>query len=94
MDALETMPPTDRRLAIFAAPDGADFVRISVTDNGAGVSMPGSTSLFEPFATSKPEGMGLGLAISRSIVEGHGGRLWHEQRDRGASFAFTLPASA
>lgn len=94
MDALETMPPTDRRLAIFAAPDGADFVRISVTDNGAGVSMPGSSRLFEPFATSKPEGMGLGLAISRSIVEGHGGRLWHEQRDRGASFAFTLPASA
>jgi signal transduction histidine kinase len=93
MDALETTPPTNRRLDVSAAADGQGYVRISVTDNGPGVSMPGTADLFEPFATSKPEGMGLGLAISRSIVEGHGGRLWHEQRDRGASFTFTLPVA-
>ncbi|HEX7329314.1 MAG TPA: MASE1 domain-containing protein [Casimicrobiaceae bacterium] len=93
MDALEAMPAADRRLDISAVPDGSEFVRISVTDSGPGVSTPGAESLFQPFATSKPEGMGLGLAISRSIVEAHGGRLWHEHRARGASFAFTLPVS-
>lgn len=93
MDALEAMPAADRRLDISATSDGSEFVRISVTDSGPGVSMPGAENLFQPFATSKPEGMGLGLAISRSIVEGHGGRLWHEHRARGASFSFTLPVS-
>ncbi|MGH8802898.1 MAG: MASE1 domain-containing protein [Casimicrobiaceae bacterium] len=94
MDALETVPAGDRRLFIAAVPDSPDFVRISVTDNGPGIPPSGAATLFEPFATSKPQGMGLGLAISRSIVERQGGRMWHEHPARGATFAFTLPVSA
>ena len=71
--------------------DGA--VRVSVRDQGPGI--PGDTlpRIFETFYTTKPSGMGMGLAISRSIVEAHGGKIWAENNpDRGATFAFTLPA--
>jgi PAS domain S-box-containing protein len=67
-------------------------VRVSVRDQGPGI--PGDTlsRIFETFYTTKPDGMGMGLAISRSIVEAHGGRIWAENNpDRGATFSFTLP---
>jgi PAS domain S-box-containing protein len=69
-------------------------VRFAVTDSGPGVPAPVAANLFRPFSTTKPEGMGLGLAISRSIVENHGGRLVAEPTAQGASFAFTLPVEA
>lgn len=68
-------------------------VRICVADTGAGVASDMEERLFDSFATSKPEGMGLGLAISRTLVEAHGGELWMENA-RPARFCFTLPCPA
>jgi two-component system sensor kinase FixL len=75
----------------LATKDGEGFVQIAVADNGSGVAQDIEAALFDPFVTTKATGMGLGLAISRSIVEAHGGRLWHERASPGSVFAFTLP---
>jgi C4-dicarboxylate-specific signal transduction histidine kinase len=65
---------------------------VVVEDNGPGVADEIAGRLFEPFTTSKPRGMGLGLLLSRQIVEAHGGRLWCERTSaKGAHFAFRLP---
>jgi len=70
----------------------APGVRVCVSDNGPGIVPKMAQRLFEPFATSKPEGMGLGLAISRSLLDAHGGKLWTEPASgSGARFCFTLP---
>jgi len=67
-------------------------VRIEVADTGPGLA--DAERVFETFYTTKAEGMGMGLAICRSIVEAHGGRLWAENREpSGARFVFTLPAA-
>jgi C4-dicarboxylate-specific signal transduction histidine kinase len=66
----------------------------SVQDAGTGFKPEQMNRLFEAFYTSKPQGMGMGLAISRSIIEAHGGRLWAEpNKGSGASFLFSLPAA-
>ncbi len=68
------------------------FVLITVTDSGIGLKAEDLPRLFETFYTTKAEGMGMGLAISRSIVEAHGGRLWATPNaDLGATFQFMLP---
>jgi signal transduction histidine kinase len=70
----------------------ASFVRISVSDRGQGIPADFADQLFQPFFTTKPEGMGLGLSICRSIVEFHGGTLWAAANpDAGSTFHFTLP---
>jgi PAS domain S-box-containing protein len=67
-------------------------ITLSVKDNGPGIEAKVMPHLFEPFYTTKPEGLGMGLAICRSIVETHGGRLWAENNpDGGATFYFTIP---
>ena len=81
-------------IRVGATQQDAQFVTISVTDNGPGISEEMADQLFRPFATSKPRGMGLGLAISRSIVEAHGGRLAFEAVNGGCVFQFTLPVAA
>ncbi len=83
----------DRHVAIHTqVADG--FLQFSVCDNGHGFRGVDPEQLFDPFFTTNPDGLGLGLTISRSIVEAHGGRLWAQQNpDHGATFLFTLPVS-
>jgi two-component system sensor kinase FixL len=68
-------------------------VRISVADSGSGIAAEVAEHLFQPFVTTKRQGMGVGLSISRTIVEAHGGRIWLEPNPAGGTiFHFTLPA--
>ena len=94
-DALSGSKP-DQRIIIETRTDPIG-VRVVVRDSGLGVPLEQRDRLFESFATTKPNGMGLGLALSRSIIEAHGGRLWLETDSSatpqmsGATFVFTLP---
>ena len=93
MDALDDNPPARRLVTVRARPVGAT-VEVAVSDNGHGIPADKLLRVFEPFFTSKPNGLGMGLAISRSIIEAHGGRLWAENNEAGgATFTFTLPAA-
>jgi two-component system, LuxR family, sensor kinase FixL len=83
----------DRRLVVrtHSTPHGS--VEVSVADQGAGIPLPDLDRIFEPFVTTKSNGLGLGLSICRSIVEAHGGRLWATNNaDRGATLHCELPA--
>ena len=89
MDAMENSATRDLVVAVAAADDR--FVRISVTDTGSGISPDIAEQLFQPFITTKRQGMGVGLSISRAIVEAHGGRIWVEPNPAGGTvFHFTL----
>jgi PAS domain S-box-containing protein len=90
VDAIVAAAAPERNVGIRAARADA-AVRITVADSGPGLPAGLTEQAFRPFATTKPAGMGLGLAISRSIVENHGGRLVVERTERGAAFSFTLP---
>lgn len=95
MNAFEAIAEakSDRReVAIKVAPEKTGWVSLSVSDTGAGVDPSVAHRLFEPFVTTKSKGMGLGLLVTRSIVETHGGKIWATPNpDRGATFTFTLP---
>jgi signal transduction histidine kinase len=92
IDSLATMDGDVRRIRIAAAAVDGSFVRIAVADNGPGLAAEAAPRLFEPFNSTKPDGMGLGLAMSRSIVEAHGGRLaLAPVPTRGAQFEVLLP---
>ena len=97
MDAMASVHEQERRLEIRGRPamqDGSLSVTISVQDRGLGLDAAQMERLFEAFYTTKPHGMGMGLAISRSIVEMHGGRLWAEpNQGPGATFSFSVPAA-
>lgn len=87
----------DRQRALLIATDIFDNtgVRVAVSDNGLGINPQTADHLFDAFSTTKPDGMGMGLAISLSIIEAHGGRLWTEPNNKyGATFQFTLPIVA
>jgi C4-dicarboxylate-specific signal transduction histidine kinase len=81
-----------RELRITTENADSEGVRLAVRDSGPGLSSENFQRLFEPFYTTKPDGMGLGLSICRSIIEAHGGRLWATGQPRGALFQFTIPA--
>ena len=92
MDSLSKVADRARLLQIATDRPHPGEVRILVRDAGIGVDHRQTERLFEPFYTTKPNGLGMGLAISRSIVEAHGGRLWATPNDGcGATFQFTLP---
>ena len=95
MDAMNTVEESKRVLIICGRReirDGAPEVWLSVQDSGTGFKPEEMDLLFEAFYSTKPQGMGMGLAISRSIIEAHGGRLWAEpNQGPGATFLFSLP---
>lgn len=91
IEAMENISPHRRRLLIRTKPEGPRGVEVAVSDQGPGMSTEALEQVFTPFFTTKQEGMGIGLSISRSIVEGHGGRMWVEPHDEaGVTFRFTL----
>src|SRR5882724_4007019 len=92
IEAMRTTRPTQRTLTITTHCDVECRVVVRVADRGSGVPACDEAQQFTPFFTTKQEGMGIGLAICRSIVEFHGGQLYFERHTGGGSvFAFTLP---
>jgi two-component system sensor kinase FixL len=91
VEAMQASPAEMRRITIRTSL-GDEEVEVAVSDRGAGLPAEGATKIFEPFITTKPEGLGMGLSIARTIVEAHGGRLWADAAPGGgATFHFTLP---
>ena len=94
-DAMSGVEDRPRQLLIRTERDGADRVRLSVQDSGVGLDPKNADRLFESFYTTKDDGMGIGLSVSRSIIESHHGRLWAEPNDGlGATFSFSIPRAS
>lgn len=91
-DAMSGVDDRPRQLVVRTQPDGGDGVSLSVQDSGDGFAPEDGERLFEAFYTTKSQGMGIGLSVSRSIIERHEGRLWAARNEGpGATFAFTIP---
>jgi signal transduction histidine kinase len=97
MNGIEAMSGLERQrrvLHVDTRLDGDGSVLVAVEDSGMGLDPANADRLFDPLFTTKGEGLGMGLSISRSIVEAHGGRLWASPRlPHGATFQFALPAA-
>ena len=96
MNSLEAMQstPEDKRSVVISTTCEADSVVTSVRDYGSGLPEEDMNKVFTHFYSTKPNGMGMGLTIVRSIIEAHGGKLWAENVDGGARFSFRLPVTA
>jgi C4-dicarboxylate-specific signal transduction histidine kinase len=96
MNAAQAMEHVDtaRRELTIGVSQRDGMAIVSVRDHGGGIADLDAKRIFEPFATTKAQGLGLGLSICRSIVEGHGGRIWAANLDEGAEVAFSLPTKA
>jgi signal transduction histidine kinase len=94
-DAMRDTPISTRKVVIATQSNGGGAVCVSVRDCGAGISVEMQNRLFDPFFTTKNEGLGMGLAIARSILESHGGTISGKNADDGgAQFEFVLPVNA
>jgi signal transduction histidine kinase len=94
LNGIEAMKETGGVLTVKTGRGEGGEVLISVSDTGVGLPAGRAEEVFNAFFTTKPQGSGMGLAISRCIVESHGGRLWATSHDgRGATFHFTLPTA-
>ena len=93
MEAMQSSATRELRVSTMA--EGEAHVRVSVADTGPGLAPEIAATLFQPFITTKGQGLGIGLSICRSIVESHGGRLWMEPNEgRGTVFHFRLPVAS
>ena len=94
MEAINWAPDNLRCVAICARLDGAQMIEVSVSDTGQGIPQETVEDVFNPFFTTKTDGMGLGRSVSRTLVEAPGGRIWAEKNaSGGATFRFTLPVA-
>ena len=92
IEAMSTVDRGSRELLVRSQKYGLNSVLIAVQDSGTGIARESVDRVFDAFHTTKPNGMGMGLAICRSIIDAHGGRLWVTNNAlRGATFQFTLP---
>jgi signal transduction histidine kinase len=91
IEAMSAVADRPRELVIATERDEAERVRVAVRDSGIGLDPENVNRIFDAFYTTKRGGMGMGLSISRSIIENHGGRLWAESNDGpGTTFVFTV----
>jgi signal transduction histidine kinase len=94
-EAMASLTNGSRELILIAKRSGTDRVLVAVRDSGAGMDPQNVDRIFDAFFTTKPTGMGMGLSISRSIIEAHGGRIWAAPNDGpGLTVQFTLPIEA
>jgi C4-dicarboxylate-specific signal transduction histidine kinase len=94
-EAMSASADRPRQILVRTEPEAANHVRLSVQDTGTGFEPLDAERLFEPFYTTKSGGMGIGLSVSRSIIDSHRGRLWAQPNiGAGATFAFSIPAHA
>jgi signal transduction histidine kinase len=92
LNGIEAMRDTSGELTVKSQLAKDDQLLISITDTGMGVPAENIDKIFNAFFTTKHQGTGLGLPITRSVVESHGGRIWaNANSERGATFCFTLP---
>jgi len=92
-DAIASGPAGDAKLIIRTGLINGEGIQVSVADHGVGLATDKIEQVFEPFFSSKPNGMGLGLSVCRTIITAHGGKLWAANNaERGATFHFTIPA--
>jgi signal transduction histidine kinase len=93
-DAMSTIDDRPRELLIRTDRDEGNQVRLSVKDSGVGLTSQAADRIFEAFYTTKADGMGIGLSVSRSIIEAHQGRLWATPNDGpGSTFSFAIPSA-
>ena len=94
IEAMSAITDRARQLTITSSQTNAEQVLVAVQDSGVGMNSELTRHIFEPFVTTKPNGLGMGLSISRTILEAHGGRLWAEPNEGlGAKLQFTLPVA-
>jgi PAS domain S-box-containing protein len=90
-DSMQGLRPECRKLVVRTSCTGAEDIEVAVSDSGVGIDETAGERIFDAFFTTKPQGLGMGLPISRTIVEGHGGRLWAERNPQGgATFRFSV----